>query len=147
MVVKLVRFLRRRRAAAGDTAPRNSRPALLKRRWGRAAAVFAGGFCAGLLAGLLAIGGGLVAVPVLAGLLGVPIASAVGTSVFQIVFTAAAGTWASLGKTELDWTVIGLLLVGSIPGAMTGPWLLKRTVERFGQGQPAEAADKSVPRA
>jgi uncharacterized protein len=92
--------------------------------------VWMAGALAGGLAGLLAIGGGLVAVPVLSGLLAVPITTAVGTSILQMVFTTTAATLVSMGTTDLDARVIGCLLLGAVPGATAGPWLLHRVAGR-----------------
>lgn len=108
---------------AGTAAPRAGS------RYRRAAAlltIWSAGLFAGGLAGLLAIGGGLVAVPVLSGILAVPVATAVGTSMLQMVFTTLAATATSIGTSDLDARVIALLLLGSIPGAAVGPWLLNR---------------------
>ena len=120
MIAKLIRFLRRRGRAEPD-----SRSPMLSTAPARAASVLTAGFGAGLLAGLLAMGGGVVTVPVLSAGLRLPIAVAVGTSVFQMIFMTAAATLTSLGTPELDWAVIGLLLAGSVPGPMIGPRLLK----------------------
>lgn len=94
----------------------------------RSAATIGGGGLAGLLAGLLALGGGVVTMPVLVGWLGVPVELAVGTSMCQMVFTGLAATLASVGVAELEWNVIGLLLIGSVPGALVGPGLLRHAV-------------------
>ena len=50
------------------------------------------GFCAGMLAGIMGVGGGFVLVPSLVYLVGVPSFVAVGTDLFQIMFSAAYGT-------------------------------------------------------
>ncbi len=124
MVVKLARGWRRR----GEQQTQAAKPARLTNPASRAAAVFAGGLGAGLLAGFFAIGGGIVTVPVLVSLLGVRVELAIGTSILQMIPMAAAGTVASWGSEDLNWTVIGLLLMGSLPGATLGPWLLQRVV-------------------
>ncbi len=124
LIVKLIWFLRK-------AHKEKIRKPWLHGRKSRVAAVFAGGSLAGFLSGLLAIGGGIVTLPVLSGPLGVPIQTAVGTSVCQMVPMAMAATIVSFGTTDLDWAVIGLLLVGSMPGASLGPWLLNRTISRL----------------
>lgn len=127
MLVKAIRWSRRRRG--GESRP-SSRPRL-QAPVGRALAVGASGLLAGLLAGLLSLGGGVVTVPVLVALLGVPVTVAVGTSVFQMSLMAVAATLVSVRGHELDWQVILLLLVGSVPGAALGPLLLGRVAARF----------------
>jgi len=49
------------------------------------------GFCAGLLSGFMGVGGAFILTPVLIYLLGVPSLVAVGTVLFQMVFSAAYG--------------------------------------------------------
>jgi uncharacterized membrane protein YfcA len=78
------------------------------------------GALAGLVSGLLGIGGGLVMVPLLAGRLGMPLKRALGTSLLAIVALVVPGTvvHASLGHLDLG---IGLaLVVGAVPGARIG---------------------------
>ena len=99
----------------------------------RAVTLAIAGVGAGVLAGLLSLGGGVVAVPVLVGLLGARLTVAVGTSVFQMAVMSVAASVVSLKGTGLDGTVIGLLLAGSIPGAALGPGLLARLTRRFAQ--------------
>jgi len=48
-------------------------------------------FFAGLLSSLLGIGGGVINVPVMSLIMGIPIKVAVATSAFMIMTTAAAG--------------------------------------------------------
>ena len=127
LAVRLMHLLKHRRLREKG----RSRPARLERRPARFLVVLLAGCAAGLLAGLLAIGGGIVAVPVLAGLLGAPITTAVGTSLFQMIFAAVAGTIPSIGTVDLNWVVTGLLIIGSIPGAALGPVLLRRVIARI----------------
>jgi hypothetical protein len=78
------------------------------------------GALAGLVSGLLGIGGGLVMVPLLAGWLGMPLKRALGTSLLAIVALVVPGTvvHAALGHLDLG---IGLaLVVGAVPGARVG---------------------------
>ncbi len=133
MLVKLVRYLKRR-----ERPTEKLRNPLLERRWSRRLSVFGVGLAAGFFAGLYAIGGGVVAVPVLTVALGVSVPTAVGTSMFQMVPTAIAATLVSLGTEQLEWPVIGLLMLGSVPGGAAGPWLLNRVVRKF-RHQEAES--------
>lgn len=101
--------------------------AILRKRGGRrhareATAPILGGIgaLAGLVSGLLGIGGGLVMVPLLAGWLGMPLKRALGTSLLAIVALVVPGTvvHAALGHLDLG---IGLaLVVGAVPGARVG---------------------------
>jgi len=77
-------------------------------------------FMTGWLAGILGIGGGLVRMPALIYLLGVPTHIAVGTDLFEVVISAlyGAGTYTYKGRTELLAAVI--MLVGASVGAQIG---------------------------
>ena len=88
------------------------------------------GALAGLVSGLLGIGGGLVMVPLLAGWLGMPLKRALGTSLLAIVALVVPGTvvHALLGHLDLG---IGLaLVVGAVPGARIGAALALGAKER-----------------
>ncbi|HEY5599682.1 MAG TPA: sulfite exporter TauE/SafE family protein [Candidatus Manganitrophaceae bacterium] len=98
--------------------------------------LFLVGGIAGLLAGLLGIGGGIVLVPALIFLfesLSVPreilTHLAVGTSLASIIFTGAASAWAHHRRKNVDWSIvwgmapfivigapIGALLAGALEG-------------------------------
>lgn len=54
--------------------------------------ILAVGFIIGLLVGIMGVGGGFIMVPVLVYLFGVPSFMAVGTDLFQIIFSAAYGS-------------------------------------------------------
>jgi uncharacterized membrane protein YfcA len=77
-------------------------------------------FMTGWLAGILGIGGGLVRMPALIYLLGVPTHIAVGTDLFEVVISAlyGAGTYTYKGRTELLAAV--MMLVGASVGAQIG---------------------------
>jgi uncharacterized membrane protein YfcA len=60
---------------------------------GTAVALVAVGVAAGIIAGLLGVGGGIILVPAMVVLFGIPPAVAKGTSLAVIVPTSAMGTW------------------------------------------------------
>src|SRR5919197_1908046 len=78
------------------------------------------GAVAGLLSGLLGIGGGLVIVPSLAGFLGMPLKRTLGTSLVCIVAMVVPGTAVHAALGHIDWSVALLLVLGSVPGARVG---------------------------
>ncbi len=78
------------------------------------------GLVAGLLSGLLGIGGGLVIVPALAGILDVPLKRALGTSLVAVVVLVIPGTIVHAALDHLDWTAAFLLAIGALPGARLG---------------------------
>jgi uncharacterized membrane protein YfcA len=88
------------------------------------------GVVAGLLSGLLGIGGGLIIVPALAGMLGVPLKRALGTSLVAVVVLVIPGTIVHAALGHIDWTAALLLIVGSVPGARLGATIALGTRER-----------------
>jgi uncharacterized membrane protein YfcA len=97
-------------------------------RWGRAQLLKATllGVAAGVLSGLLGVGGGLIIVPGLLVLGRVRQHVAHATSLAAIVPTAVAGA-AAFGKASaVDWRIGALLVAGSVPGARGGAVLMQR---------------------
>ena len=77
---------------------------------GSAVALVAVGLATGILAGLLGVGGGIVMVPAMIILFGIPPVVAKGTSAAVIVPTAVMGTWRNRRKGNADLraaTIIG----------------------------------------
>jgi hypothetical protein len=102
-------------------------------------AVVAGGFGVGALSGLVGIGGGFLIVPALVLLAGVPMASAVGTSLAVISLNAFTGFAKYLSvlerqSLELDWPVLlavaGVGIVGSFVGHRLGRRLPQATLRQ-----------------
>ncbi|NWF96985.1 MAG: sulfite exporter TauE/SafE family protein [Candidatus Thorarchaeota archaeon] len=92
----------------------------------RLVGTLAGAFLAGLLSGLLGLGGGVVIVPLLTMYMGIPMHAAVATSMFAMVFTTAAGTVTNIGLGEIN-LLYGLALgVGMLVGAQAGARLACR---------------------
>ena len=88
------------------------------------------GVGAGLLSGLLGIGGGIVIVPVLAGMLGVPLKRALGTSLVAVVVLVIPGTIVHTVLGNIDWAAALFLMIGSLPGARLGATFALGTKER-----------------
>jgi uncharacterized protein len=117
--------------AVDNPAHLDPRPATLPLRGASQRRVAAGiGLVAGLLSGLLGIGGGVVMVPAFSELLSLPLKSAIATSLVCVgIFgVPAAITHAYLG--DVDWRLAVLLMIGVIPGARVGAALTLRTAER-----------------
>ncbi len=87
--------------------------------------VIASGATVGLLTGFLGVGGGFLIVPALVMLVGLPIRSAIGTSLIIIAMNSLAGVLGHLGAIELDYTVIGIFVVAGIAGTFAGSQLTK----------------------
>jgi uncharacterized membrane protein YfcA len=90
-----------------------------------------GGFAGGTLAGLLGVGGGVIVVPVLTIIVGLPMHAAVATSMFTMIFTTTSGTimnYFVLSSPQYGPDAIstflfyGILLgIGMIIGGQIGP--------------------------
>ena len=91
---------------------------------------FAVGWIAGVLSGLLGIGGGAVKVPVMNLAMGVPIKAATATSNFMIGITAATGAAVYYARGDILPLVAAPVAVGIIAGSKIGARLLGRTQSR-----------------
>jgi uncharacterized protein len=88
------------------------------------------GLLAGVVSGLLGIGGGLVMVPVLAGVLGMPLKRALGTSLLAIVVLVIPGTIVHTALGHIDWAIFLVVTIGAVPGARIGAGIALGTKER-----------------
>jgi hypothetical protein len=88
--------------------------------------VVALGFGVGVLSGLLGIGGGFIMSPSLIYLFGIPTNIAIGTDLFQIIFTSGYGAASHFVKGNIDFLLVGCILAGSLAGSHFGAVLHKR---------------------
>ena len=102
----------------------------LRSRTGQALRVAAGGLGVGFLTGFLGVGGGFVVVPVLVVLLGVPMPTAVGTSLLVISLNSAVALAARTGHGSFAWEVITPFTIAAVSGALAG----KRVADRLSPG-------------
>ncbi len=77
-------------------------------------------FLAGLSSGMLGIGGGVLKVPIMVFILGLPIKTAVATSSFMVGLTASSGGVVYLAKGLVNPLSVVALALGIIPGATLG---------------------------
>jgi uncharacterized protein len=75
----------------------------------------------GFIAGLLGVGGGLLKVPAIVVLGGVPISIAVGSSSLMIGVTALTGFAGHLLRGHFDWMLTGVLAAAVLIGSQIGP--------------------------
>lgn len=87
------------------------------------------GAAGGFFSGLSGVGGGALLIPLMTGLLGYRQHVAHGTSLFVIVFAAAASLAVYAAQGSVDVVLTGTLLAGSLAGAYAGA--------RFAQRIPA----------
>ncbi len=86
----------------------------------------AGSAGAGVVSGLLGVGGGIIKVPILNLLLGAPIHRSTSTSTFMMGLTAAAGCIAYYVRGELVLAVAAPLALGVLIGGRLGPRVAQR---------------------
>ncbi|MFW5955889.1 MAG: sulfite exporter TauE/SafE family protein [Halorhabdus sp.] len=77
-------------------------------------------FATGLLSGFLGVGGGFIRMPAMFYLIGVPVPIAVGTDLFEIVFSGGLGSFLYSLEGGVDLSVVVPLLAGSALGARIG---------------------------
>lgn len=99
--------------------------------------ILAIGFLTGFLSGMLGVGGGFIRMPALVYILGCPTVVAVGTDLFEIMFSSGYGVLTHSFKGNVHLVLVLALLVGTTIGAQIGasytrkaggPWV------RFGFG-------------
>ena len=78
------------------------------------------GFITGILAGSLGVGGGFIRMPMLIYVLGIPTHVAVGTDLFEIVFSSAFGTITHAIKGNVDILMALVMQTGAAIGAQIG---------------------------
>jgi uncharacterized membrane protein YfcA len=105
---------RQERAAAGTRHPK----------------VVGASFGAGAVAGLLGVGGGILNVPILNLMLGLPFERALATSVYMIGVTGAAGALVYLARGDVAATTAGITMLGTLVGAALGARAADRVPQR-----------------
>jgi uncharacterized protein len=76
------------------------------------------GFVVGALSGLLGIGGGVILVPILTLLFGIPQHEAQGVSLFMIVPTSIVGTWTQLRLGNVEKPLVAPIAAASVVAAV-----------------------------
>ncbi|MDD2775190.1 MAG: sulfite exporter TauE/SafE family protein [Gallionella sp.] len=83
------------------------------------------GFLVGLIVGVTGVGGGSLMTPLLVLFFGISPATAVGTDLLYASLTKSLGGWVHGKRGTVDWKVVVLLSLGSLPAAVTTILLLK----------------------
>jgi uncharacterized membrane protein YfcA len=102
------------RVVRGHDVPEGERRATS--RWDYAAV----GLLAGLVSGLLGIGGGIVMVPAFTTVLGMPLKRALGTSLLCISAFVIPATITHWLLGHIDWAIFLVVTLGAVPGARVG---------------------------
>ncbi|HLZ81878.1 MAG TPA: sulfite exporter TauE/SafE family protein [Ktedonobacteraceae bacterium] len=90
------------------------------------------GAVVGFLVGLTSVGSGTLIIVSLAFLFPkLTSRELVGTDVFQAFMLLAAGAIAYLNAGTINWTIAGMLLIGSLPGVLIGSRLSKFIPDRY----------------
>jgi uncharacterized membrane protein YfcA len=105
---------------AGESVESTDLPAKNEAGRTRPAVLVAIGVAAGLLSGLLGVGGGVILVPGFTEVVRLPLKTAIATSLVCVGIFAVPGTLTHWGLHDIDWLTAGLLSVGVIPGARLG---------------------------
>ncbi len=85
------------------------------------------GAAAGLLSGLLGVGGGTIMVPGFSELARIPLKTAIACSLVCVGIFAVPATLTHWSLGDIDWLTAGLLSLGVVPGARLGAALAIRT--------------------
>jgi uncharacterized membrane protein YfcA len=75
------------------------------------------GACVGFIVGITGVGGGSLMTPALVLLFGIHPATAVGTDLLYAALTKSVGSLVHGLRRNVDWRVVGLLALGSVPAA------------------------------
>jgi len=84
------------------------------------------GFCVGVLVGMTGVGGGSLMTPLLILLFGIHPATAVGTDLLFAASTKTVGTIVHAAARTVDWLLVVLLAVGSVPATIATLILLSQ---------------------
>jgi hypothetical protein len=84
------------------------------------------GAIAGLVAGFLGIGGGIILVPMMVGLLGLEEHKAHGSSLAAILPIAIIGTIVYALRDDINWTLAAAIGAGSVIGVIAGAKLMMK---------------------
>jgi hypothetical protein len=116
-------FYKARRRARADTPERLFYANYRLHHWPAGMAVSS---LAGMVSGLLGVGGGFIKVPVMYAIMGAPLGVATATSNFMVGITAAASVFVYYGRGDIHPLVVIPTALGVFGGAMLGVYILPR---------------------
>lgn len=77
-------------------------------------------YIAGLMSGLIGIGGGILKMPILVLILNLPTRVAIGTSAFMITITSVSGSYVYYKAGIINYYLAGSAIIGALLGAQLG---------------------------
>ena len=83
------------------------------------------GFVVGFIVGLTGVGGGSLMTPILVLLFGFKPAVAVGTDLLYAAITKSGGVFVHQRRGTIEWEIVGLLALGSVPACILSVFVLK----------------------
>ncbi|HUO37687.1 MAG TPA: sulfite exporter TauE/SafE family protein, partial [Mycobacterium sp.] len=83
------------------------------------------GVVVGLISGLVGAGGGFLLVPALALLAGLPMPTAVGTSLVVIAMQSLAGLTGHLATEHINWPLAAMVTAAAVVGALVGGRMIR----------------------
>lgn len=93
------------------------------------------GLLVGIVVGLTGVGGGSLMAPILILLFGIAPSTAIGTDLWFAAITKSVGGYVHHSNRSVDWGVVRLLAIGSIPATLlTGLWLWQVHLEHMSPG-------------
>ncbi len=95
----------------------------------------ASGFAVGFLVGMTGVGGGSLMTPLLILLFGVHPVTAIGTDLLFAASTKTVGTLVHAAARSIDWAIVGLLSLGSVPATIATIAVLSRFDLKNAAGQ------------
>ena len=84
------------------------------------------GFFVGFVIGMTGVGGGSLMTPILVFIFGIKPAIAVGTDLLYAAITKSGGILAHHRNHSIDWKIVGLMAIGSIPSSLLSVLILKQ---------------------
>ena len=91
------------------------------------------GFLIATFIALTGVGAGTITTPLLILFLGVPTGTAVSTGLFFSAAVKLVLVPAQIARRQVNWRVMGWMLLGGLPGVLIGAFLLTRLVTRHSQ--------------
>ncbi|MQA23959.1 MAG: TSUP family transporter [Micromonosporaceae bacterium] len=98
------------------------------------------GFGVGIVVGLTGMGGGALMTPVLVLFFGIPPLTAVSSDLVVSALMKPVGGMVHIRRRTVNWSLVGWLCVGSVPGAFAGVLVLRA----IGDGDRLQAAVKTA---